>query len=58
MECYLYYSFYEDERDANIKRIWELHLTQELAHLHKVAELLSKYEKKQWEQVSALPVLK
>lgn len=50
-ECYLYHSFYEDEQDAAIKQIWELHLNQELAHLHRVAELLGKYENKQWEQV-------
>ncbi|MDR0958260.1 MAG: hypothetical protein LBM16_03525 [Clostridiales bacterium] len=50
MECYLYYSFYQDELDANIKSVWELHLNQELAHLHKAAELLAKYENKQWEQ--------
>lgn len=51
MECYLYYSFYEDERDPNIKPVWELHLQQELAHLHKAAELLQSYEKRSWEQV-------
>ncbi|HHX62432.1 MAG TPA: hypothetical protein GX707_17240, partial [Epulopiscium sp.] len=51
MECYLYYSFYEDEVDPNIKAIWEMHLEQEIAHLHKAAQLLSKYENKQWEQV-------
>lgn len=50
MECYLYYSFYQDEQDANIKSVWEMHLNQELAHLHKAAELLGKYENKQWEQ--------
>ena len=50
-ECYLYYSFYEDELDANVKSIWEMHLNQEIAHLHKAAELLSHYENKQWEQV-------
>ncbi len=51
MECYLYYSFYEDELDQNIKSVWECHLQQELAHLHKAAELLQKYEKKTWDQV-------
>ena len=50
MECYLYYSFYQDEQDANVKSVWEMHLNQELAHLHKAAELLAKYENKQWEQ--------
>ena len=51
MECYLYYSFYEDELDANVKSVWEAHLMQELSHLHKAAELLSRYENKEWQQV-------
>ncbi|MDO4550887.1 MAG: hypothetical protein Q4C96_06505 [Planctomycetia bacterium] len=51
MECYLYYSFYTDETDRNIKRIWEQHLQQEIIHLHKVAALLEKYEKKSWEEI-------
>ncbi|MCL2052221.1 MAG: hypothetical protein FWG91_10945 [Lachnospiraceae bacterium] len=51
MECYLYYSFYQDELDEHLKKVWELHLNQEIAHLHKAAELLSKYEKKHWDEV-------
>lgn len=51
MECYLYYSFYQDEVDPNVKSIWEMHYEQEVAHLHKAAELLEKYENKQWHQV-------
>ena len=51
MECYLYYSFYMDETDPNVKALWELHLHQELAHLHKAAELLQRRENKQWEQL-------
>ena len=51
MECYLYYSFYQDELDPNIKSIWEMHLVQEISHLHKAAELLAQYENKQWQQV-------
>ncbi|MEL7608153.1 MAG: hypothetical protein AAGU74_01445 [Bacillota bacterium] len=51
MECYLYYSFYEDELDANVKSIWEQHLAQELSHLHMAVELLSRYENKEWQQV-------
>lgn len=49
MECYLYYSFYMDELDPNIKSVWEMHLEQEIAHLHKAADLLKKYEKKDWQ---------
>lgn len=50
-ECYLYYSFYQYELDANVKSIWEMHLQQEIAHLHKAAELLRQYENKDWRQV-------
>lgn len=50
-ECYLYYSFYEDEVDPNIKSIWEMHLHQEISHLQKAAELLSKYENKNYEKI-------
>lgn len=51
MECYLYYSFYQDELDPNVKSIWEMHLHQEIAHLHKAVELLKKHESKDWQQV-------
>lgn len=51
MECYLYYSFYQDELDQNVKSVWEMHLQQEISHLHKAAELLKKYEGKDWQQV-------
>lgn len=50
-ECYLYYSCYLDETDGNVKKVFEQHYLQELAHLHKAAELLRKYEKKEVEQV-------
>lgn len=50
-ECYLYYSFYMDELCPNTKSLWELHLTQEIAHLHKAAEMLKKYENKDWSQI-------
>lgn len=50
-ECYLYYSFYESEVDPNVKSIWEMHLDAEIAHLHKAAELLQKYENKSWYEV-------
>ncbi|MDN3272595.1 hypothetical protein QWJ22_35165, partial [Streptomyces sp. MA15] len=33
-ECYLYYSFMEQESDPKVKAIWELHLNMELEHLH------------------------
>lgn len=51
MECYLYYSCYMDETDRDIKKIWEQHFSQEVAHLHKAARLLEKYEGKEWSQI-------
>ena len=50
-ECYLYYSCYEDETDARIKKIWEMHFEEEVAHLHEAAELLRLYGGKVWQQV-------
>ena len=50
-ECYLYYSCYESETDDNVRKVWEYSLMQEIAHLHKAAELLKEYEKKEWQQV-------
>lgn len=51
IECYLYYSMMQDESDKNIKKIWEMLLEQEIAHLHAAAQNLKKYEKKEWQQV-------
>lgn len=46
-ECYLYYSCYQDETDPAVKAIWEQFFEMEVAHLHKAAELLAKYENKE-----------
>jgi len=50
-ECYLYWSCFETETDPYIKCIWEEYLEMEIAHLHKAAQLLEKYEHKHWQQV-------
>lgn len=50
-ECYLYWSCYMTESDSRIKCIWEENLEMEIAHLHKAAELLKKYEGKEWQEV-------
>ena len=50
-ECYLYYSCYEDETNANVKKVWERHFNDELVHLHRAAALLKKYEGKDYRQV-------
>ncbi len=51
IECYLYYSMMCDESDEHIKKIWEMCLEQEIAHLHASLENLRKYEKKDWDEV-------
>ena len=51
MECYLYYSFLTDEGNREIRAIWEFHFQQELAHLHKAADLLLKHENRHWSKV-------
>ncbi len=51
VECYLYYSMYEDETDERIKGIWEMLLEQEIAHLHASKDILYKYEKKDYQEV-------
>lgn len=53
-ECYLYYSCYQDESDEEIKKIWLSHYEEELAHLKIAAEMLYKYEGREWEQLFAL----
>ena len=50
-ECYLYWSCYMTETDKRIKCFWEENLAFEIAHLHKAADLLKKYEKKEWQEV-------
>lgn len=50
-ECFLYYSAMSEETDEIAKKIWTMHFEQEISHLHYAAELLKKYEKKEWAQV-------
>ena len=50
-ECYLYWSCYMTETDPYVKNLWEENLSMEISHLHKAAELLKKYEGKDWEEV-------
>ncbi len=52
-ECYLYWSCMVTETDPYIKSLWEENLTFEITHLHRAAELLKKYERKEWQQVIA-----
>lgn len=50
-ECYLYWSNLATETDSYVKRLWEECLAAEISHLHKAAELLRKYEGKEWQEV-------
>lgn len=47
-ECYLYYSCYADETDEDIKAVYEQMYYEECGHLQKAAEMLEKYEGKEW----------
>ena len=51
VECYLYWSCQQTEGDDAIRAIWARHLEQEIAHLHKAAQLLEQLEGKPWQQV-------
>lgn len=51
VECYLYYSCYEDESDQYVKDVWHQFYLEECGHLQKVAQLLKKYENKDWTEV-------
>ena len=55
VECYLYWSCAQTECDPYIQRIWARHLEQEIAHLHKAAQLLEQYEGKHFSQVIPNP---
>ncbi|MEU4221346.1 hypothetical protein [Actinoplanes sp. NPDC026623] len=50
-ECWLYWSFMEQETDPRIKAIWELHLQMELAHLQQAADLLRRHDGREPEQI-------
>jgi hypothetical protein len=50
-ECWLYYSFMQQESDPRIKAIWELHLQMELAHLQQACDLLRRFDGKEPEQI-------
>jgi hypothetical protein len=43
-ECYLYYSFMQQEPEERIRAIWELHLNMELAHLQAACDLFREHD--------------
>ncbi len=50
-ECYLYWSCLVTESDEYVKAIWDENLAMEIEHLHKAADILKKYENKEWQEV-------
>ena len=54
-ECYLYWSCAKTETDPYIREIWAWHLEQEIAHLHKAAQLLEQFEGRSWQEVIPNP---
>ena len=50
-EAFLYWSVMQDETDPYVKKVWEQFFDMEVAHLHKAAELLQRFENKQWQVV-------
>lgn len=56
-ECYLYYSFMQQEEDRRLRDLWELHLNQEIEHLRIACHLMRKYEGIEAEEIlpKALP---
>jgi hypothetical protein len=43
-ECYLYYSFMEQEVEPKVKQVWELHLAMEIGQLQVAAQLVRERE--------------
>jgi hypothetical protein len=52
-ECYLYYSFLQQEPDPKVKAVWELHLEMELAHLQTACDLLRRHDGREPEEIVA-----
>ncbi|WP_142848497.1 hypothetical protein [Telmatospirillum sp. J64-1] len=45
-ECYMYYSFMQQEEDPRLKQLWELHLNMEIEHLRIACDLLRSIDRK------------
>lgn len=46
-----YYNCYKDEVDERIKQVWEEFMAMEIGHMHVVADLIKKYEKRDPEEI-------
>src|SRR5215216_4390793 len=49
-ECWLYYSFMQQEPDPGVKALYELHLNMEIEHLRIAAEMMQQIEGRDAEQ--------
>ncbi len=54
-ECWLYWSFMQDEPDAHARQIYELHLNMELEHLRIACKLMREVEKRDPESILPQP---
>ncbi|MGC9670838.1 hemerythrin domain-containing protein [Planosporangium sp. 12N6] len=56
-ECYLYYSFLQQETDPRVRAVWELYLDMQLARLQLARDLLRRFEDRDADEVvgSGLP---
>jgi rubrerythrin len=50
-ECWLYYSFMQEEPDRRVKALYELHLDMEIEHLRIACELMRQIEKRDPEEL-------
>jgi rubrerythrin len=49
-ECWIYYSFMQEETDPKVKALYELHLAMEIEHLRIACELIKKVERRDPEE--------
>ena len=52
-ECYMYYSFLQQEPDPAVRSVWELHLEMELAHLQTACDLMRRHDGREPEEILA-----
>jgi rubrerythrin len=50
-ECWMYYSFMEDEIDPRVKQLYELHLNMELEHLRVACDMLREIARREPEEI-------
>jgi rubrerythrin len=50
-ECWMYYSFMEDEIDPRVKQLYELHLNMELEHLRVACDMLREIGRREPEEI-------